>query len=90
MLSNKQTKQNFKPRRNFDEKPRFGTIEDRIFSKGEEGLLSKPGDDDDKASKLADWEVALGGMAKRAIRGQFIIFIAYMNKAQVVVYYVLQ
>jgi len=62
------TKQNFKPRRNFDEKPRFGTIEDRIFSKGEEGLITKAGDDDDDAPKLADWEVKLDGMGKKATR----------------------
>ena len=52
---------NNKPRKNFDEKPKFGTVESNIFKKGEEGLLAGPNDDEngDKKEEAPEWEKRL-------------------------------
>eukprot|EP00981_Chlorochromonas_danica_P013277 scaffold6042_cov247-Ochromonas_danica.AAC.22 len=50
-----------KQRRNYDERPKFGTVDDRIFVPGEDGLIKKENEDDngDKQRPSADWEAHL-------------------------------
>lgn len=50
VISNKPTKE-FKKRRNFDEKPKFGTIHDTTFAKGEDGLF-----DEEKKNEIQPWD----------------------------------
>ena len=56
----KQTK-NFKQRRNFDERPKFGTVNDAIFVPGKTGLVATGPEDDDgeKRREAPDWEKRL-------------------------------
>jgi hypothetical protein len=56
----KQTK-NFKQRRNFDERPKFGTVDDAIFVPGKTGLVATGPEDDDgeKRREAPDWEKRL-------------------------------
>ena len=51
-------------RRNFDERPKFGTVQDTIFVKGEEGLIATADDDDDgnERRKIPDWERIIDAM----------------------------
>lgn len=48
----------FKQRRNFDEKPKFGTVDTAIYVKGEDGLLPGPNDDDEgnERKTAPEWE----------------------------------
>jgi len=57
----KAKQQVFKERRNFDEKPRFGTVDTNIFQRGESGLLAGVNDDDAGNDKgdLPEWEQRL-------------------------------
>lgn len=50
-----------KQRRNYDERPKFGTVNDRIFVPGEDGLIKKENEDDngDQQRPSADWEAHL-------------------------------
>jgi hypothetical protein len=56
----KQTK-NFKQRRNFDERPKFGTVDNAIFVPGKTGLVPTGPEDDDgeKQREIPDWEKRL-------------------------------
>ncbi len=57
--------QDFKPRKNFDEKPKFGTVSTAIFVKGEDGLLPGPNEDEDGNERRAapEWEQYLNNKA---------------------------
>jgi hypothetical protein len=52
-------------RRNFDERPKYGTVQDTIYVEGETGLLSTGNEDDDgnERRKVPDWERKLNAMA---------------------------
>lgn len=51
----------FKERRNFDERPKFGTVDNKIFTGGEGGLLPGANDDDEgnDQGSLPEWEQKL-------------------------------
>lgn len=52
-------------RRNFDERPKFGTVQDAIFVPGEEGLIAT-GDEDEEGNemrKIPEWEKKIDAMA---------------------------
>lgn len=51
----------YKQRKNFDERPRFGTVSDQIFVPGEEGLLRGDNEDDEgnAVPDKAEWELKL-------------------------------
>jgi hypothetical protein len=69
--------QTFKKRRNYDELPKYGTVDDAIFIKGEDGLVPDPPiiEDNDSTTvakeqdpfkmeesvKKKDWEKVLDG-----------------------------
>ena len=62
-----QKKAAVKERRNFDERPRFGTVQSTIYTQGEEGLIAKPNDEEDEYGnekrKIPDWERKLNNMS---------------------------
>lgn len=62
-----QKKAAVKERRNFDERPRFGTVQSTIYTKGEEGLIAKPNEEEDEYGnekrKIPDWERKLNNMS---------------------------
>lgn len=51
----------FRARRNFDEKPKFGTVHDAVFVPGEAGLLPTGLEDEMGEAKreVPDWEKRL-------------------------------
>lgn len=51
----------YKARRNFDERPKFGTVQDAIFVPGREGLIAAGPEDDDgeQVREAPDWEKRL-------------------------------
>jgi hypothetical protein len=52
-------------RRNFDERPKFGTVQDTIYVPGEEGLIAT-GDEDEEGNemrKIPEWEKKIDAMA---------------------------
>ena len=61
--------QEFKERKNFDERPKFGTVETTLFVKGETGLLPGPEDDDDGNIKkeAPEWEKYLNSTAEKKL-----------------------
>lgn len=57
----KEKQQVFKQRKNFDERPKFGTVNTAIFTPGEPGLIPKPNEDDDGEEKkeTPEWQTFL-------------------------------
>lgn len=58
-------KSKFKERRNFDERPKFGTVSTAIYVQGEQGLIAGANEDDDGNERRAipEWEKKLNAMA---------------------------
>ena len=52
-------------RRNFDERPKFGTVQDTIYVPGEEGLITTGNEDEDgnEMRKIPEWEQTINAMA---------------------------
>ncbi len=50
-------------RRNYDERPKFGTVSDELFRKGEIGLIGAEDDvDGNEKRNIPEWEQALENM----------------------------
>ena len=56
-----------KERRNFDERPKFGTVDTSHFSGGEKGLLSVANEDEfgNAGRETPEWEKRLENMRKK-------------------------
>ena len=51
-------KKEFKKRRNFDERPKHGTVEEEL-SRGEKGLVIDAKEEETKKEQARDWEAKL-------------------------------
>lgn len=56
-------------RRNYDERPKFGTVSDALFSQGEDGLLAGDNEDEDGNQKrqVPEWEQALDQLGSKKL-----------------------